>query len=103
MIRLILPALLAAVVPVPGVHAATAAPETCLQTNAAGTDWPVLARLDPVRTIPADVDSGAPGPVSDATGSEYEVGTYIRLHQEVAAGDARSRLMPWPEIRSLAP
>lgn len=74
-----------------------------MQSAAAGTDRPLLARLDPMRSTRAVVDSGVTDLVPQASGRAFEVETYIRLHQEAAVGDARSRLMPWPEIRSLAP
>lgn len=103
MIRPILLLMLSAAMPLPGVQAATALPETCTQSDAARTGWPLLARLDSVRTIRSDADSVSSSPVRQASGGFSEVETYIRFHQEASAGDARSRLMPWPEIRSLAP
>lgn len=79
-------------------------PAPAAGTEACGlveTNRLVLAQLDPVRpklteTSPASVPA-------ELGGRDAEVETYIQLHLDAAAGDTRSRLMPWPELRSLAP
>ena len=86
-----------------GACAATAGAGTCGQAEVAGTARQVLARLDLAQPALADTGSGASRMVPEAPGSNSEVETYIRFHHEAAADDARSRLMSWPELRSLAP
>lgn len=85
-----------------GAYAATSGAGTCGQAEAVRTAWQVLARLDLSQPALADTGSGAPGAAPETPGGSSEVETYIRFHHEAAAVDARSRLMPWPELRSLA-
>lgn len=85
-----------------GVYSSTAGARTCAPVEAAGTGWQVLVRLDLDQPSIANIGSGAPVAVPEQSGGSSEVETYIRFHQEAAAGDAWSRLMPWPGLRSLA-
>ena len=50
----------------------------------------------------SDAQSVAASIESNASGKSREVDAYIRFHLETATGDARSQLMPWPELRLFA-
>lgn len=96
MMNRLLPVILAAALLGPGAAAAAAGAQTC---GLVGAERLVLAQVDPVRSTFADTRPASAEPV----GSSAEVEAYIRFHHEAAAADARSRLMPWPELRALAP
>lgn len=98
MIDVLLPLVLAAAPPGPGAAAGSAGTQTWSVVEAGRL---VLAGLDPAR--PKSADTGAAAAPAEPERSNAEVETYIRFHLDAAAGDARSRLMPWPELRSLAP
>lgn len=75
------------------------------QENAAAVSPNVLARLDQGgasgladRAVPAPASAAYRDLLAPGAG---EVETYMRFHAEIAGGDARSLLMPWPELRSL--
>ena len=103
MIQVLVPVVLVTALFGSGACAGTVGAGTCGQAKVAGTAWLVLARLDLAQPDLAETGSGASGMAREAPGSSPEVETYIRFHHEAAADDARSRLMPWPELRSLAP
>lgn len=101
--RILVPVFLLTALAGPGAHAATTGAETCGQAEISGAGWQVLARLDLTRPTRADAGSGAPGARNEVSGGGSEVETYIRFHLDAAAGDALSRLTPWPELGALAP
>lgn len=101
-IQVLLPVVLGAALLGSDAYAATGA-RTCGQAEEARTAWQVLARLDLAQPALADTGSGAQGAAPEALAGNSEVETYVRLHHEAAAGDARIRLTPWPQLRSLAP
>ena len=103
MIQILVPVLLSTALAGPGAHAAATEAEICGQSESAGAGWQVLARLDHAQPTRANASSGAPGAQPEARGGDLEVETYIRFHFDAVAGDARSRLMPWPELPALAP
>lgn len=103
MIQVLMPFVFSTALLGSGAFAATSGAGSCGQAEVTGTAWQVLVRLD-LQPAFADTGSGAQGAAPAAPrSSTSEVETYIRFHYEAAAGDARPRLMPWPELRSLAP